>query len=231
MLKRWFPELVNHRQFLRSQSGQSDSSPPPRDPRTTEEVIEFLSKIFKDQQKLSDSDSLFADCYIHRSTGLKMLNSFQPKILIPPSLRPEILLLTHGSVEAGHPPIDIAWKNLKASGFYWPDMKADLIYHIAECIPSQKTAPIPKNNISSTGSLNSVKRPFEYHHCDTIGPLSVDSYGNKYAIHFVDAFSKFSILVPVADMTALTVVNSILTHVYSVFGAPRSIHSDNGPEF
>ncbi|KAL0226635.1 hypothetical protein P9112_013959 [Eukaryota sp. TZLM1-RC] len=191
----------------------------------------FLSKIFKEQQKLSDSDSLFADSYIHRSTGLKMLNSSQPKILIPPFLRPEILLLTHGSAEAGHPSVDIAWKKLKDSDFHWPDMKADLISHIAECIPCQKTTPILKNSIPSTGSLNSAKRPFEYLHCDTIGPLTVDSYGNKYVIHFVDAFSKFSILVPVADVTALTVVNSILIHVYSVFGAPRSIHSDNGPEF
>ncbi|KAL0218925.1 hypothetical protein P9112_004578 [Eukaryota sp. TZLM1-RC] len=272
-LKRWFPELVNHRQFLRSQSGQSDSSPPPCDPRTAEEIIEissssdvdmetafcivaatsesqqsessesllsnqnpspsskFLSKIIKEQQKLSDSDSLFADSYIHRSTGLKMLTSSQPKILIPPSLRPEILLLTHGSVESGHPPTDIAWKKLKDSDFHWPNMKADLISHIAGCIPCQKTSPISKNSIPSTGSLNSAKRPFEYLHCDTIGPLSVDSYGNKYVIHFVDAFSKFSILVTVADVTALTVVNSILVHVYSVFGAPRSIHSDNGPEF
>ncbi|KAL0207201.1 hypothetical protein P9112_011829 [Eukaryota sp. TZLM1-RC] len=88
-----------------------------------------------------------------------------------------------------------------------------------------------KNNIPTTGSLNSVKRPFEYLHCDTIGSLFVDSYGNKYVLHFVDTFSKFSILVPVTDITALTVVNSILTDVYSVFGAPRSIHSDNESGF
>ncbi|KAL0206248.1 hypothetical protein P9112_001555 [Eukaryota sp. TZLM1-RC] len=110
-------------------------------------------------------------------------------------------------------------------------MKADLISHISECIPCQKTTPIPKNNVLSTGSLNSVKRFFECLYCNTIGPLSVDSYANKYVIHFVDAFSKFSFLVPVADITALTVVNSIFSHVFSVFGAPRSIHSDNGPKF
>ncbi|KAL0210036.1 hypothetical protein P9112_010120 [Eukaryota sp. TZLM1-RC] len=84
-------------------------------------------------------------------------------------------------------------------------MKVDLISHIAECILCQKTVPIPKNNIPATGSPNSVKRPFEYLHCDTIGSLSTGSYGNKYILHFVDAFSKLSILIPVADITALTV--------------------------
>ncbi|KAL0208768.1 hypothetical protein P9112_011355 [Eukaryota sp. TZLM1-RC] len=93
------------------------------------------------------------------------------------------------------------------------------------------TAPVPKTLISSTGSLNSVRRPFESLHCDSIGPLSVDSYGYRYIVHFVDAFSKFSILVPTKDLKALTVDNSLISSVFAVFGAPRCIHSDNGPEF
>ncbi|KAL0218956.1 hypothetical protein P9112_004609 [Eukaryota sp. TZLM1-RC] len=153
------------------------------------------------------------------------------KILIPPPTRPEILLLAHGSIEAGHPPFAQCWKSLQQSDFHWPNMRNDLLTHVNSCIPCQKTAPVPKTSISSTGSLNSVRRPFESLHCDSIGPLSADTYGNKYIVHFVDAFSKFSVLVPTKDLKATTIVNALISSVYSVFGAPRCIHSDNGPEF
>ncbi|KAL0220028.1 hypothetical protein P9112_005681 [Eukaryota sp. TZLM1-RC] len=199
-------------------------SGPPSSP-----VAAFLNKIFKDQQKVPDNDPLFKDCIIEAKSGLKLNKS--GKILIPPSTRPEILLLVHGSIEAGHPPFVQCWKSLQQSDFHWPNMRNDLQTHVSSCIPCQKTAPVPKTSISSTGSLNSVRRPFESLHCDSIGPLSADTYGYKYVVHFVDAFSKFSILVPTKDLKATTIVNALISSVYSVFGAPRSIHSDNGPEF
>ncbi|KAL0213676.1 hypothetical protein P9112_005860 [Eukaryota sp. TZLM1-RC] len=189
----------------------------------------FLDKLFKEQQKISDSNPLFVDCKIEPQLGLKLTQS--NKILVPPSLRSKILLLVHGSTEAGHPPFAQCWKSLQQSDFHWPDMRNDLQTHVNTCIPCQKTAPVPKTLISSTGCLNSVRRPFESLHCDSIGFLSVDSYGYRYIVHFVDAFSKFSILVPTKDLKALTVANSLISSVYSVFGAPRCIHSDNGPKF
>ncbi|KAL0215522.1 hypothetical protein P9112_007706 [Eukaryota sp. TZLM1-RC] len=178
----------------------------------------FLDNLFKEQQKIPDSDPLFDDCKIEPQLGLKLTRS--NKILVPPSLRSEILLLVHGSTEAGHPPFAQCWKSLQQSDFHWPNMRSDLQTHINTCIPCQKTAPVPKTLISSSGSLNSVRRPFESIHCDSIGPLPVDSYGYRYIVHFVDAFSKFSILVPTKDLKALTVANSLISSVYSVFGAP-----------
>ncbi|KAL0210100.1 hypothetical protein P9112_010184 [Eukaryota sp. TZLM1-RC] len=138
----------------------------------------FLNKIFKDQQKVPDNDPLFKDCIIEAKSGLKLTKS--GKILIPPSTRPEILLLAHGSIEAGHPPFAQCWKSLQQSDFHWPNMRNDLLTRVNSCIPCQKTAPVPKTSISSTGSLNSVCRPFESLHCDSIGPLSADTYGYKY---------------------------------------------------
>ncbi|KAL0224184.1 hypothetical protein P9112_003574 [Eukaryota sp. TZLM1-RC] len=109
-------------------------------------------------------------------------------------------------------------------------MKADLTNHVKECAPCQKTAPVPSSFISSTGSVNSAHRPFEYLNCDCIGPLPLDVTGSKYVIHFVDAFSQFCILVPSRDLKAQSIVDALLVHVYSIFGAPKAIHSDNGPE-
>ncbi|KAL0208766.1 hypothetical protein P9112_011353 [Eukaryota sp. TZLM1-RC] len=178
----------------------------------------FLDKLFKEQQKIPDSDPLFVDCKIEPQLGLKLTQS--NKILVPPSLRSEILLLVHGSTEASHPPFAQCWKSLQQSDFHWPDMRNDLQTHVNTCIPCQKTAPVPKTLISSTGSLNSVRRPFESLHCDSIDPCPLTPMAT-------DIF----ILVPTKDLKALTVDNSLISSVYAVFGAPRCIHSDNGPEF
>ncbi|KAL0219603.1 hypothetical protein P9112_005256 [Eukaryota sp. TZLM1-RC] len=144
---------------------------------------------------------------------------------------PEILNHIHGFTEAGHPSPSNSWKSLKKSDFYWPTMKADLELHVRSCIPCQKNADVPKAQISASGSLSRSHRPFEYLHCDAIGPFQPDSQQNKYVLHFVDAFTKFNILAPVPDIKAITVADSILTHVYAIFGAPKLIHSDNGTEF
>ncbi|KAL0206187.1 hypothetical protein P9112_001494 [Eukaryota sp. TZLM1-RC] len=172
----------------------------------------FLRKIFHEQQKLPDDDELFSGCICNEKTGLKLTPS--KKVLIPHSMVPEILNHIFGSTEAGHPSFTNSWKTLKNSDFYWPTMKADMELYI-----------------SASGSLSRSRRPFEYLHCDTIGPFSPDSNSNKYVLHFVDAFTKYSILVPVADIKAITVAEAIITRVYAIFGAPQAIHSDNGTEF
>ncbi|KAL0226587.1 hypothetical protein P9112_013911 [Eukaryota sp. TZLM1-RC] len=189
----------------------------------------FLDKLFKEQQKIPDSDPLFVECKVKPQLGLK-LTQFD-KILVAPSLRPEILLLVHGSTEAGHPAFANCWKNLLGSDFLWAFTKADLTNHVKECVPCQKTAPVPSSFISSTGSLNSAHRPFGYLHCDCIGPLPLDVDESKYVIHFVDAFSKFSILVSSRDLKAQSIVEALIVHVYFIFEAPKAIHSDNGPVF
>ncbi|KAL0218558.1 hypothetical protein P9112_004211 [Eukaryota sp. TZLM1-RC] len=78
--------------------------------------------------------------------------------------------------------------------------------------------------------LTSLAALFEYLHCDSNGPLSPDVARYINIIHFKDAFSKLSILVASRDVTAQTVVDALFTHVLSVFGAPKLIHSDNGSD-
>ncbi|KAL0210764.1 hypothetical protein P9112_009062 [Eukaryota sp. TZLM1-RC] len=197
--------------------------------KVTERNEEDTSNTFTGLCRVPDNDPLFANCLIDAQSGLKLSKS--GKILVPSSMRSEILLLAHGSIEAGHPQFAECWKSLQQSDFQRPDMRNDLLTHVNACIPCKKTAPVPKTTISSTGSLHSVCRPFESLHCDSIGSLSADIYVYKYIVHFVDAFSKFCILVPTKDLKATTIVNALISSVYSVFGAPRRIHSDNGPEF
>ena len=65
---------------------------------------------------------------------------------------------------------------------------------------------------------------------DIIGSLSVDCC-LEFIIAFVDCFSKYMILAPSRDHTAMTVCNSLLNLVIPYFGVPHHLLSDCGREF
>ena len=53
----------------------------------------------------------------------------------------------------------------------------------------------------------------------------------RYICHAVDHFSKFHVIFPLVSKEAWVVANGIKIHVFSYFGLPRIIHSDNRSEF
>ncbi|KAL0231435.1 hypothetical protein GEMRC1_010839 [Eukaryota sp. GEM-RC1] len=116
------------------------------------------------------------------------------------------------------------------SDYWWPKYLYDMKSHVKNCIPCQKTAPVPELKLPSSGNLWS-DRPFQCLHVDVIGPLAPDSEDYKYILVFVCSFSRFSILVPLKILNAQEVAYSILWNVVGNYGIPSQILSDNGPEF
>ncbi|KAL0229085.1 hypothetical protein GEMRC1_013705 [Eukaryota sp. GEM-RC1] len=109
-------------------------------------------------------------------------------------------------------------------------MKADMIKHVQQCPACQKTAPIPKKIIESTGSLW-ADRPFARLNVDTIGPLPKDQNGNQFLLVFVDSFTRYTILSPLEELNSREVAYRLVWDVIAIFGIPFCIHSDNGTEF
>jgi transposase InsO family protein len=56
-------------------------------------------------------------------------------------------------------------------------------------------------------------------------------YGNKYLLVFIDTFSGWVEAYPTKKETANVVVKKILEEIFSRFGIPKVIGSDNGPTF
>jgi hypothetical protein len=64
-----------------------------------------------------------------------------------------------------------------------------------------------------------------------MGPYPTDSNSNKYIIHFVCSFSRFSELTPVPDLTAISVAKALVQCIISRYGIPGQLHTDMGSEF
>ncbi|KAL0231424.1 hypothetical protein GEMRC1_010828 [Eukaryota sp. GEM-RC1] len=152
------------------------------------------------------------------------------KILIPSALVKTTLNHLHGFPHAGHPSIKDSIDRLKSSDYFWPSMINDMTTHCRQCPACQKTAPLAKTTIKSSGNLWSDK-PFAKMNVDTIGPLPTDTSGSIYLLVFIDSFTRFTILCPLKELNAHETAYSLVCNVCAIFGIPDIIHSDNGKEF
>lgn len=68
-------------------------------------------------------------------------------------------------------------------------------------------------------------------HVDICGPFPVSSEGYKYILVAVEAFSAWPVVVPMKKQTAATIAEALITHIFSIFGSPISILTDQGRAF
>ena len=56
-------------------------------------------------------------------------------------------------------------------------------------------------------------------------PLTEDGY--RFAITIIDSFTRFPIVIPLKTKDAVEIADALFTHVFSLFGFPTVVHSDN----
>ena len=57
------------------------------------------------------------------------------------------------------------------------------------------------------------------------------SQGNRFIFSVIDHLTRFVILIPIKDKAARTIVRHLIELVFSVFGPPQTLHSDQGKGF
>ena len=142
---------------------------------------------------------------------------YAERIVIPQVLRRKILKEFH----TGHPGIS-RMKSLIRGYVYWPGMDKEVENWVKVCKgcqlaardPAVKTNPWPKSDI-----------PWSRLHIDYAGPLN----GFFYLIA-VDSFSKWPEIFKTRHPTSKNTINA-LDEIFSRFGVPRTIVSDNGTAF
>ncbi|KAK2919988.1 hypothetical protein Q8A73_002192 [Channa argus] len=150
-------------------------------------------------------------------------------ILYRRALRVEVLRWVHGSAGAGHFGNSKTVRRLRQR-FYWPGccQDAELHVHCCDDCTAQK-GPTQR----SRGPLQQylVGAPMERVGMDILGPFPTTKAGNRYILVAMDYFTKWPEAYAVPDQTATTAAQRLVEDMFSRFGVPEELHSDQGRNF
>jgi hypothetical protein len=66
---------------------------------------------------------------------------------------------------------------------------------------------------------------------DILGPLPLTERGNKYVLVCADYFTKWVECIPIRNQEAETIAEALVEQVFTRFGIPHELHSDQGRNF
>ena len=135
----------------------------------------------------------------------------------------------HCSPFSGH--LGIKRTLLKAKDLYfWPHMNSQLHDFVKNCQVCARTILDPNHKMAPLQSIT-VNEPFVFWAMDYMGPLPETTQGNKHLLVIMDHFTKWCEVFPTKDQKARTVAEILVSRVFSRFGPPTVIHSDQDRNF
>ena len=150
-------------------------------------------------------------------------------IVLPQSLITTCVKAMHDSPFAGHMGVARTEERIRQR-FYWPGIHNSVQTFIHNCHARAQRKIATHNNKAPTQHIE-VGEPFTFWAMDYMGPLPETARGNRHILVMMDHFSKWCEAFPTKDQKASTVANILLHKVFSRFGPPTVLHSDQGANF
>ncbi|KAL4376234.1 hypothetical protein GQ457_02G040140 [Hibiscus cannabinus] len=148
---------------------------------------------------------------------------------IPEEEQQIILEQCHSAPYGGHFGGNRTAAKVLQSGFYWPTLHKDAQLFCQQCDRCQRTGNISKRNEMPLQNILEVEL-FDVWGIDFMGPFP-SSFGNLYILLVVDYVSKWVEAVATTHNDAKTVQRFIKKNIFTRFGTPRVIISDEGRHF
>jgi putative transposase len=150
---------------------------------------------------------------------------FTDYITPPKNERDDLIFKAH---LLGHFGLQSIENQLHHDGVHWTNMRKDIQRILGECTECNRF------NISKVGyhPPKSVlpDQPLD-HWCMDLGTFDVTSTrGNNFMLVMVDYYSRFTVLRALPDKHSMTIAAELLS-IFSLFGFPKILNSDNGAEF
>ncbi|GFO46495.1 hypothetical protein PoB_007300000 [Plakobranchus ocellatus] len=148
------------------------------------------------------------------------------QIVLPKSMRQEVLQACHDSPIAGHLGIN-ATKKRVCSRFSWPSIVRDVTKYVKSCDICQRNCnKLPSLPIQIADIID---RPFDKVAIDIVGPMMMSDSKNRFILTLVDAATRWPEAVPLKSISTTDVANALF-NIFTRLGLPKEILSDNGQQ-
>lgn len=166
--------------------------------------------------------------------NLRKRSTFRDQMVVPKSLVKLVLHACHDHVlSGGHQAFKPTFDKIR-DRYWWTTVHRDVHIWCRDCQACQHRKTAHRHPQLPVGHVP-VTRPFQRVSIDLVEYKSDSSTPGglrcKYVFSAIDHLTRFAILSPIPNKEALTVANTLIERIISVFGPPESIHSDQGPEF
>ena len=141
-----------------------------------------------------------------------------------------VLVELHEGICSNHPGGRTLAHRAHTQGYYWLTMKFDVANYVRKCDRWQRKAPVLR---SMAQDLNFISSPwlFAQWGIDIVRPLPTSPAQKKLLLVATNYFSKWIEAEAFASIKDKDVTQIIWKNIVCQFGIPRSIVSDNGPQF
>ena len=112
--------------------------------------------------------------------------------------------------------------------FYWPGMRKDIVKYCDSCEVCQLNSRLLATDRTPIDSIDRPELPGQHVMMDCIGPINPpSSQRHKYLLVMIDVCSSWPFIYPIKNLTAQSICDC-LVNMFSIFGVPSVISSDNG---
>ncbi|XP_067224466.1 protein NYNRIN-like [Chanodichthys erythropterus] len=152
-----------------------------------------------------------------------------PKLVVPQGQRGMMLTHAHDAPCAGHHGAKATYETLKQVA-YWPGMQQNVTEYLKGCLVCCQFQPANPNHRAPL-QRKGMTFPWSDLQIDWVGPLPRSTRGNKYFLTVVCEFTKWVECLPAPNDTAETTACLLMNHIFSRFGLPLRVNSDQGTHF
>ncbi|KAK8713709.1 hypothetical protein V6N13_148920 [Hibiscus sabdariffa] len=148
---------------------------------------------------------------------------------VPEEEQKDIMYHCHVAPCGGHFGENRTAAKILQSGFYWPTLFKDAHAFAKACDRCQRTGNISRINEMSLQNILEVEL-FDVWGIDFMGPFP-SSHGDLYILLAVDYVSKWVEAIATPKNYAKTVMKFLHKNIFTMFGVPRALISDEGSHF
>jgi hypothetical protein len=161
-------------------------------------------------------------------SSLDLAVEMERRGMIIPRSSIEKAALIQAEHERGHFGREAVFRALYAKKHWWPNMRADIQEEIANCDACARYTVVKSGY--NPGEYIMAEGPWEHLQMDCSVHLPTTPDGHTAMLVIIDVFTGFALLRAMKSTTADAVAQH-LWDVFTTFGPPKILQSDNGPEF